>query len=109
MLEDVNGQIRETHSIAPGLDYPGVSPEHSYYRETGRVSYVTADDDEALAAFRLLSTTEGIIPALESAHAIARAVSLASELSPDTLLVVNLSGRGDKDLSIVAEATGIKV
>jgi len=104
LLQDDNGQIAETHSIAPGLDYPGVSPEHSYYKDTGRVSYVTANDDEALEAFKLLTTTEGIIPALESAHAIAHVTKLASELSREILVVVNVSGRGDKDLSIVNEA-----
>ncbi|HEY42325.1 MAG TPA: tryptophan synthase subunit beta [Dehalococcoidia bacterium] len=104
LLQDGDGQITETHSIAPGLDYPGVSPEHSYYKETGRVSYVTASDKEALEAFQLLTTTEGIIPALESAHAIAHVVKIAPEMSKDTLVVVNLSGRGDKDLNIVSEA-----
>jgi tryptophan synthase beta chain len=104
LLQDDNGQITETHSIAPGLDYPGVSPEHSYYKETGRVTYVAVNDKEALDAFQLLTTTEGIIPALESAHAIAHVVKIAPEMSKDTLVVVNLSGRGDKDLNIVSEA-----
>jgi tryptophan synthase beta chain len=104
LLQDDNGQINETHSIAPGLDYPGVSPEHSHYKDTGRVTYVTVTDKEALDAFQLLTTTEGIIPALESAHAIAHVTKLAPELSRDTLVVVNLSGRGDKDLDIVNEA-----
>jgi len=104
LLQDDNGQITETHSIAPGLDYPGVSPEHSYYKETGRVTYVTVNDKEALEAFQLLTTTEGIIPALESAHAIAHVVKIAPEMGRDTLMVVNLSGRGDKDLDIVSEA-----
>jgi tryptophan synthase beta chain len=108
LLQDENGQISETHSIAPGLDYPGVSPEHSYYKETGRVTYVTANDREALEAFKLLTTTEGIIPALESAHAIAHVSKLAPELSRDALIVVNLSGRGDKDLGIVNEALSNK-
>jgi tryptophan synthase beta chain len=108
LLQDENGQISETHSIAPGLDYPGVSPEHSYYKETGRVTYVTANDREALEAFKLLTTTEGIIPALESAHAIAHVSKLAPALSRDTLIVVNLSGRGDKDLGIVNEALANK-
>ena len=106
LLQDNDGQITETHSIAPGLDYPGVSPEHSYYKETGRVTYITASDKEALDAFQLLTTTEGIIPALESAHAIAHAVKITPEMSKDTLVVVNLSGRGDKDLNIVSEALG---
>ncbi len=109
LLQDGDGQIAETHSIAPGLDYPGVSPEHSYHKDSGRVSYVTANDNEALDAFRLLTTTEGIIPALESSHAVAHAARIAPDLSPETLLVVNLSGRGDKDLPIVMEAFGIDV
>ena len=104
LLQDDDGQITETHSIAPGLDYPGVSPEHSYYKDTGRVTYVTVNDEEALEAFQLLTTAEGIIPALESAHAIAHVVKITSEMSQDTLVVVNLSGRGDKDLGIVNEA-----
>jgi tryptophan synthase beta chain len=103
LLQDDSGQIAETHSVAPGLDYPGVSPEHSYYKDTGRATYVSANDSEALGAFKLLTTTEGIIPALESAHAIAHVTKLAPETSRDTLVVVNLSGRGDKDLSIVNE------
>ena len=109
LLQDGDGQILETHSIAPGLDYPGVSPEHSYYRDSGRAAYVTATDSEALDAFQLLSTTEGIIPALESAHAIAHATRVAAEMAPDSLLMVNLSGRGDKDLSIVADAIQVKI
>ncbi len=109
LLQDADGQIMETHSIAPGLDYPGVSPEHSYHKDSGRVSYVTASDDEALEAFRLLTTTEGIIPALESSHAVAHAARIAPDLSAETLLVVNLSGRGDKDLPIVMEAFGMDV
>jgi len=109
ILQDEHGQIRETHSIAPGLDYPGVSPEHSYYRDTKRVDYVTANDNQALEGFQLLTTTEGIIPALESAHAIYYATKIAPELSKDTLVVVNLSGRGDKDLHIVAEAFNVEL
>jgi len=109
ILQDEHGQIRETHSIAPGLDYPGVSPEHSYYKDTKRVKYVAANDKQALEGFQLLTTTEGIIPALESAHAIYYATKIAPELSKDTLVVVNLSGRGDKDLHIVAEAFNIEL
>ncbi len=109
LLQDTAGQIAPTHSIAPGLDYPGVSPEHSYYRQVGRVSYVAVNDDEALEAFHLLTTTEGIIPALESAHAVAYAARLAPAMPPDSLLVINLSGRGDKDLGIVADSGGVKV
>jgi len=109
ILQDEHGQIRETRSIAPGLDYPGVSPEHSYYKDTKRVKYVTANDNQALEGFQLLTTTEGIIPALESAHAIYYATKIAPELSKDTLVVVNLSGRGDKDLHIVAEAFNVEL
>ena len=107
LLQDDDGQIAETHSVAPGLDYPGVSPEHSYYKDTERVSYVAADDQEALEAFQLLTRTEGIIPALESAHAVYYAAKIAPELSKDALIVINLSGRGDKDLSIVNEALNL--
>ncbi|MBM3157692.1 MAG: tryptophan synthase subunit beta [Chloroflexi bacterium] len=109
LLQDKNGQVSDTSSIAPGLDYPGVGPEHSYYKDTGRASYVAVTDSEALQGFKLLTTTEGIIPALESAHAVYYAVKLAPELSQDKLIVVNISGRGDKDMSIVAEALGVKL
>lgn len=95
------GQIRNAHSIAPGLDYPGVGPEHAYLRETGRVKYAAVTDDEAVEAFHLLSRTEGIIPALESAHAVAYAVRAAAEMPRDAVIIVNLSGRGDKDLDAV--------
>jgi tryptophan synthase beta chain len=109
LLEDSNGQIRSTHSIAPGLDYPGVGPEHSYYKDTGRASYVAVTDTEALEGFKLLCTTEGIIPALEPAHAIYYAAKLAINLPAEKLIVVNLSGRGDKDLDIVTRAMGMKL
>ena len=109
LLQDQHGQVRDTRSIAPGLDYPGVGPEHSYYKDRGRVSYVAVSDDQVLEGFQLLSTTEGIIPALEPAHAIYYAAQIAPELGKDKLLVVNLSGRGDKDISIVAEALGISL
>ena len=109
LLQDKHGQVRDTRSIAPGLDYPGVGPEHSYYRDTGRVSYVAVTDDQALEGFQLLATTEGIIPALEPAHAIYYAAQIAPELGKDKLMVVNLSGRGDKDISIVVEALGISL
>ena len=102
LLEDDNGQIRETHSIAPGLDYPGVGPEHSYYKDIGRASYVAVTDEQAVEGFRLLCATEGIIPALEPAHAIYHAARMAAGLPADKIIVVNLSGRGDKDLEIVA-------
>jgi tryptophan synthase beta chain len=107
LLQDELGQIRPTHSIAAGLDYPGVGPEHSYLKETGRVQYVTASDVEAIAALRLLTESEGIIPALESAHAVAYAARLAPTLDKDKLLVINLSGRGDKDMGTVAEHVGV--
>jgi len=103
-LQDASGQIKETHSISAGLDYPGVGPEHSYLKDTGRATYVAITDNEALEAFQLLSRAEGIIPALESAHALAYAVRLAPTLSEDKIIVVNLSGRGDKDLGIVTDA-----
>lgn len=103
LLQDESGQIASTFSIAPGLDYPGVGPEHAYYKESGRATYVAVTDDQALEGFRLLCETEGIIPALEPAHAVYYAVKMAGELSPDALVVINLSGRGDKDLGIVSE------
>jgi len=109
LLQNKDGQIRETHSLAPGLDYPGVGPEHSYYQETGRASYVAVNDDQALEGFQLLCNTEGIIPALESAHAVYYAAKLAAGLSREQLMVVNLSGRGDKDLDIVARQMGVKL
>lgn len=103
-LQDEDGQIATTHSIAPGLDYPGVGPEHAWLKEIGRAEYVAVTDEQALKAFVELSRTEGIIPALESAHALAYAIELAKEMSRDEIIVVNLSGRGDKDLGIVMEA-----
>jgi tryptophan synthase beta chain len=109
LMEDENGQIIETHSISAGLDYPGVGPEHSWLKDVGRVNYVTIDDDEAMAAFRNLTKIEGIMPALESSHAVAYAEKLAREMDPDQMIVVNLSGRGDKDILTVAEIDGITV
>jgi len=106
LLQDANGQITETHSISAGLDYPGVGPEHAYLKDIGRAEYVAITDDEALAAFHRLCRTEGIIPALESSHAVAYAVKLAATLSPDQHLLVNLSGRGDKDIGTVADLSG---
>ncbi len=103
LLQDRVGQIKGAHSIAPGLDYPGVGPEHAFLRECGRAEYVAVDDEEALSAFRLLSETEGIIPALESAHAVAYLVKIADRLPRDTIVVVNLSGRGDKDVAAVRD------
>jgi tryptophan synthase beta chain len=104
LLADDNGQIRTTHSIAPGLDYPGVGPEHGYYKDTGRATYVAVTDAQALEGFGLLCQTEGITPALEPAHAIYYAAKLAADLPADKLIVVNLSGRGDKDLETVIKA-----
>ncbi|MFC1949062.1 tryptophan synthase subunit beta [Chloroflexota bacterium] len=104
VLQNGNGQIRETHSVSAGLDYPGVGPEHSYLKDTGRASYVAVDDKEALEGFQLLCRTEGITPALEPAHAIYHAAKMAGSLDKDKLIVINLSGRGDKDMDIVAEA-----
>jgi len=101
VLQDENGQILPTHSISAGLDYPGVGPEHSHLMETGRVTYHTVTDEEAVRAYRELAETEGILPALESAHALAYARRLAGDIGPEGLLLVNLSGRGDKDLDIV--------
>jgi tryptophan synthase beta chain len=109
VLQDENGQIKETHSISAGLDYPGVGPEHSRLMETGRAQYVSATDNEALEGFKLLSEKEGIIPALESAHAVYYAAKLASELPKSKIVLVNLSGRGDKDMGIVAKALGVKL
>jgi tryptophan synthase beta chain len=105
-LQNKHGQIATTHSIAPGLDYPGVGPEHSYLKDTGRALYVAVTDSQALEGFKLLSATEGIIPALEPSHAIYYAARLAPTLDDQELIVINLSGRGDKDISIVAEALG---
>ena len=104
LLQDDQGQIRNTHSVSAGLDYPGVGPEHAYLHDCGRATYCTIDDREAIAAFDLLCRTEGIIPALESAHALAEAVRRAPTMRPDQILVVNLSGRGDKDMDNVTKA-----
>jgi tryptophan synthase beta chain len=107
LLQDELGQIRSTHSISAGLDYPGVGPEHSHLKETGRVRYIAADDEEAVAGLQLLTETEGIIPALESAHAVAFVARLAPTLDKDKVLIVNLSGRGDKDMATVAAHLGV--
>ncbi len=106
LLQDANGQITETHSISAGLDYPGVGPEHAYLKDIGRAEYVTITDEQALAAFHRLCRTEGIIPALESSHAVAHAMTLAATMRPDQHLLVNLSGRGDKDIGTVADLSG---
>jgi tryptophan synthase beta chain len=108
LLQDANGQITETHSISAGLDYPGVGPEHAWLKDSQRAEYVTVTDDEALAAFHNLCRLEGIIPALESSHALAYAARLAPTLDKDKVLLVNLSGRGDKDMHTVAEKSGIQ-
>ena len=107
LLQDANGQIIETHSISAGLDYPGVGPEHAWLKDTGRAEYVAVTDDEALQAFHELCRLEGIIPALESSHAVAYATKIAPTLGTDAVLLVNLSGRGDKDMHTVAQASGI--
>ena len=109
LLQDTFGQVLETHSISAGLDYPGVGPEHSFLKDTGRAVYVAVTDKEALAGFQLLCKMEGIPPALESSHAIIYAAQLAAKLGKDTNIVVNLSGRGDKDMGIVAEVLGVQL
>ena len=109
LLQDADGQILEGHSISAGLDYPGVGPEHAWLRDTGRVQYVSITDQEALAALQLCTRMEGIIPALEPAHALAYIMKLAPTLAKDTLLVMNLCGRGDKDLFTVAKALGMEI
>lgn len=109
LMEDEAGQISETHSISAGLDYPGVGPEHSWLKDIKRAEYVAINDDEALAAFHLLTKIEGIIPALESSHAIAQVCKTAKQMSKDEVVIVNLSGRGDKDIHTVAGLDGIKV
>ena len=108
LLQDDNGQIIETHSISAGLDYPGVGPEHAWLKDSGRAEYVAVTDDDALAAFHDLCRLEGIIPALESSHALAYAAKIAPRMKKDQILLVNLSGRGDKDMHTVAEKSGIK-
>jgi tryptophan synthase beta chain len=107
LLQDANGQIIETHSISAGLDYPGVGPEHAWLKDCGRAEYVAVTDDEALDAFHKLCRIEGIIPALESSHAVAQAIKMAPAMGKDKVLLVNLSGRGDKDMHTVAERSGI--
>ena len=109
LLQDANGQITETHSVSAGLDYPGVGPEHAWLKDCGRAEYVAVTDDEALAAFHALCRAEGIIPALESAHAVAQAMKMAPKMPKSAALLVNLSGRGDKDLHTVAERAGKKL
>ncbi len=108
LLQNADGQITETHSISAGLDYPGVGPEHAWLKDSGRAEYVAVDDKDALAAFHELCRTEGIIPALESSHAVAHAMRIAPTMPKDALLLVNLSGRGDKDMHTVAEKSGLE-
>ncbi len=107
VLCDDDGQITETHSISAGLDYPGVGPEHAFLSDSGRAQYVGITDEEALAAFHRLTLTEGILPALESSHAVAQAIKLARELPRDALVLCNLSGRGDKDVHTIAAREGL--
>ena len=109
LMQDENGQIMHTHSVSAGLDYPGVGPEHSWLKDIGRVNYVDATDTEALAAFHRVTRVEGIMPALETAHALAYTEKLAAEMTPDQHIIVNLSGRGDKDILTVAEIDGINL
>ena len=108
LLQDEHGQVLETHSISAGLDYPGVGPEHSYLKDAGRAEYLAVGDAEALEGFHLLCRSEGIIPALEPSHAIYHASKLAAQLPQDRIILVCLSGRGDKDIHVVAEAGGAK-
>jgi tryptophan synthase beta chain len=107
LLQDADGQIIDTHSVSAGLDYPGVGPEHAWLKDSSRAEYVPVNDDEALAAFHRLCRTEGIIPALESSHAVAHAMKMAPTMAKDKVLLVNLSGRGDKDMATVAERSGL--
>jgi tryptophan synthase beta chain len=109
LMEDSDGQIIETHSISAGLDYPGVGPEHSWLKDNGRAKYVAVTDQEALDAFHVLTRTEGIIPALESSHALAYAAKLAPTMAQDQSILINLSGRGDKDMHTVAAHEGIVI
>ena len=109
LLQDDDGQIQEAHSISAGLDYPGIGPEHSWLHEIGRVEYVAATDDEAMAAFQMCCRAEGIIPALEPAHALAHVAKIAPTLSPETIILMNLCGRGDKDIFTVADHLGVKL
>ena len=109
MLQDEDGQITEAHSISAGLDYPGIGPEHAWLHDVGRVEYSSATDADALAAFQLCSKLEGIIPALEPAHALAHVAKIAPDLPKDHIIVMNMCGRGDKDIFTVAEMLGVKI
>ena len=108
-MQDNKGQIKDTHSISAGLDYPGVGPEHAWLKDIGRANYVAADDQEALDAFKELTLIEGIMPALETAHALAYVKKVASSMERTKIIVVNVSGRGDKDINTVANIEGIKL
>jgi tryptophan synthase beta chain len=108
-MDDEAGQIEHTHSVSAGLDYPGVGPEHAWLKDTGRAEYVGVTDEEAMEAFHALTRMEGILPALESSHAIAYGMKLASEMRPDQTVLINLSGRGDKDVQTVADLEGISL
>ena len=109
LMEDSDGQIIETHSISAGLDYPGVGPEHAWLKDSGRASYVAITDTEAMSAFHALTKTEGIMPALESSHALAYTAKLAADMNSEQIVIVNLSGRGDKDVHTIAALEGIRV
>jgi tryptophan synthase beta chain len=109
LMEDENGQIAGTHSVSAGLDYPGVGPEHSWLKVIGRANYVSVTDDEAMEGFRKLTRVEGIMPALETAHAVAYAIKLAATMDKDQTVVINVSGRGDKDINTVAKLEGIEI
>jgi tryptophan synthase beta chain len=109
LMEDVNGQIIETHSISAGLDYPGVGPEHAWLKDSGRANYVAASDSEAMQGFHDITLLEGIIPALESSHAIAYAQKLAPKIGSDGIMIINLSGRGDKDIQTIAKIEGVEI
>jgi tryptophan synthase beta chain len=108
-MDDASGQIEHTHSVSAGLDYPGVGPEHAWLKDTGRAEYVGITDREALAAFHQLTRLEGILPALESSHAVAYGMQLAATMRPDQIVLVNLSGRGDKDVQTVAALAGLSL
>jgi tryptophan synthase beta chain len=109
VLQDGDGQTQDVHSISAGLDYPGVGPEHAYWKDSGRVSYRSVSDSEALDAFHIMARTEGILPAIESSHAIAHALTVAAKRGPDDVVVVCLSGRGDKDVNEVARLSGLEL
>jgi tryptophan synthase beta chain len=109
LLQDANGQIKDAHSISAGLDYPGIGPEHAWLHEMKRVEYVSATDTEALTAFQLCSKLEGILPALEPAHALAHVTKIAPQLPKDHIMVMNMCGRGDKDVFTIADALGAKM